>query len=34
MLLHVDFAENYPNKQQSEIQGAYFGHTGFRTYWI
>ena len=27
MLVHVDFAENYENKQQSEIQSAYFGHT-------
>ena len=29
MLVHVDFAENYQNKQQSEIQSAYFGHTSF-----
>ena len=27
MLVHVDFAENYENKQQLEIQSAYFGHT-------
>lgn len=29
MLLHVDFAENYPNKQQQEIQSTYFGNAGF-----
>ena len=29
MLLHVDFTENYHNKQYSEIQSTYFGHTGF-----
>lgn len=27
MLVHVDFAEKYENKQQLEIQSAYFGHT-------
>ena len=32
MLLHVDFAENYHNKQQSGIQSAYFGHTGFSVF--
>ena len=29
ILVHVDFAENYENKQLSEIQSAYFGHTTF-----
>lgn len=29
MLVHVNFAENYENKQQSEIQSPYFGHTTF-----
>ena len=29
MIVHVDFAENYENKQQSEVQSAYFGHTSF-----
>ena len=29
MLAHVDFAEKYQNKQQSEIQSTYFGHTSF-----
>ena len=32
MLLHVDFAENYHNKQRSGIQSAYFGHTGFSVF--
>ena len=29
MLLHVDFAEKYHRKQQSEIQIAYLEHTLF-----
>ena len=29
ILLHVDYAENYENKQQGECQSAYFGHTSF-----
>ena len=29
MLVHVDFAENYRNDQQNEIQSAYFGHQSF-----
>ena len=27
MLLHVDYAESYENKQQDECQSAYFDHT-------
>ena len=27
MLLHVDYAESYENKQQYECQSVYFGHT-------
>ena len=26
ILIHVYFAESYENKQQDEIQSAYFGH--------
>ena len=29
LLIHVDFAENYRNDQQDEIQSAYFGHQSF-----
>ena len=29
MLLHVDYAESYENKQQDECQSAYFDHTTF-----
>ena len=29
ILLHIDYAENYENKQQGECQSAYFGHTSF-----
>ena len=29
MLLHVDYAESYENKQQDECQSTYFGHTTF-----
>ena len=29
ILLHVDYAESYENKQQDECQSAYFGHTTF-----
>ena len=29
MLLHVDYAESYENKQQDECKSAYFGHTTF-----
>ena len=28
-LIHVDYSENYNNKQQWEIQSAYFGHASF-----
>ena len=27
LLIHVDYSESYENKQQREIQSAYFGHT-------
>ena len=30
--LHVDYTENYENKQQGEYQLAYFGHTSFRIF--
>ena len=29
ILLQVDYSENYVNKQQGEIQSAYFGHKFF-----
>ena len=29
LLVQVDFAENYRNDQQNEIQSAYFGHQSF-----
>ena len=29
ILIHVDYGENYENKQQREIQSAHFGHTTF-----
>ena len=29
LLIHVDYSENYENRQQNEIQSAYFGHTTF-----
>ena len=29
MLVHVNFAENYRNDQQNEIQSAYFGNQSF-----
>ena len=29
LLIHVDYSENYNNKQQWEIQSAYFGHASF-----
>ena len=29
LLVHVDFAENYRNDQQDEIQTTYFGHQSF-----
>ena len=29
ILVHVDYAESYENKQQDECQSAYFGHTQF-----
>eukprot|EP00111_Clytia_hemisphaerica_P010989 TCONS_00032233-protein len=29
ILVHVDYAESYENKQQDECQSAYFGHTNF-----
>ena len=30
--LHVDYSENYVNKQQNEIQSAYFGHDCFSVF--
>ena len=32
ILLHVDFAENYENKQQGEGQSTYFGDTSFNLF--
>ena len=32
VVIHVDFSENYENKQQNEIQSAYFGHENFALY--
>ena len=32
LLIHVDYSENYNNKQQWEIQSAYFGHVGFSVF--
>lgn len=29
LLLHVGYSESYENKQQGEIQSAYFGHAFF-----
>ena len=29
ILVHVDYSESYENKQQREIQSAYFGHSSF-----
>ena len=29
VLIYVDYSESYENKQQREIQSAYFGHTRF-----
>ena len=29
LMVHVDYSENYDNRQQSEIQSAYFGHSTF-----
>ena len=29
LLVHVEYSESYENKQQHEIQSAYFGHTTF-----
>jgi len=29
VLIHVDYSENYSNKDQQEIQSAYFGHDTF-----
>lgn len=29
ILIHVDYSENYANKEQQEIQSAYFGHETF-----
>ena len=28
-LIHVDYSENYKDKEQDEIQSAYFGHNSF-----
>ena len=27
--IHVDYSENYKDKEQDEIQSAYFGHNSF-----
>ena len=32
ILMHVDYSESYENKQQREIQSAYFGHTTFNIF--
>ena len=29
VIVHVDYSENYSNKEQQEIQSAYFGHETF-----
>ena len=29
VIIHVDYSENYQNKNQDEIQSAYFGHSTF-----
>ena len=29
IIVHVDYSENYNNKEQDEIQSAYFGHSTF-----
>jgi len=31
-IVHVDYSESYTNKQQGEIQSAYFGHAIFSTF--
>ena len=28
-LIHVDYSENYKDKEQDEIQSVYFGHNSF-----
>ena len=28
-IIHVDYSENYKDKEQDEIQSAYFGHNSF-----
>ena len=28
-IIHVDYSENYEDKEQDEIQSAYFGHNSF-----
>ena len=30
----MDYSESYENKQQREIQGAYFGHTRFSIFTV
>lgn len=34
ILVHVDFSENYDNKQQHAIQSAYFGYQSFSIYTV
>ena len=34
LLIHADYSENYNNKQQWEIQSAYFGHASFSIFTI
>ena len=32
MLIHVDYSENYKNKQQDEIKSAFYGQGQFTIY--
>ena len=34
ILVHVDYSENYNNKQQDEIKSAYYGHEQFTIYTV
>ncbi|XP_041471656.1 uncharacterized protein LOC121421100 [Lytechinus variegatus] len=34
LLIHVDFSENYDNKQKNAIQSAYFGYQSFSLYTV
>jgi len=33
-IVHVDYSEGYSNKQQDEIQSAYFGHSTFSIFTV